>query len=71
MFYTVAVDSRGFSADYSDLLLVVADATWEAKQLAEDFIQDTYPGREILSSEAYVYGNAQNGVIGRALNEDE
>ena len=70
--YTVSVDSRGFSADWNDILIVLAHDEADAKSLAERQVEESRGVIEILSSEAYLLpftGDAR--VIGRLLNTDE
>ena len=68
--YTVSVDSSGYSADWNDLLIVVAADETDAKQLAEQDIRDNYPFREVTGSEAYPLGDRDARVIGRIVNEE-
>ncbi len=73
MIYTVAVDSTGTFTDFTDTLIVLAETDWVAREIAERFIIDKYPQREVLSSEAYrlnIQGmNSQ--VLGTFINTDE
>jgi len=72
MLYSVAVDSRGLYADYTDLLIVSASSDVTAREKAEDFIQENDSRREILSSESYIYILGDEAkVIGRLINTDE
>jgi hypothetical protein len=72
MIYVVTVDSRGFSADWIDNLIVSSHTAWEAKDKAEEFILEEHPTREILSSEAYsLYIPDEAKVLGRLRNTDE
>ncbi len=70
MLFSVAVDSRDRTADYSALYIVVASNTMEAKDVAETHVESVL-NREILSSEAYPLTLDTPRILGRMLDTDE
>ena len=64
--FTIAVESQGYSADWVDNLIVIADSEAEAKELGEQFIRDGHPFREVTHSEAYTL-EGEGRVVGRLI----
>ncbi len=64
--FWVTVESKGFSADWIDNLIVDAGSSEEAIGLGKQYILDTFPCREIVTeAEAYRIRNDRSRVIGR------
>lgn len=63
--WTVSVDSTGYSADWNDLLIVVAKNPRAAVARAEDYVLGERPDVEIVHSEAYPLGNPDAVVLGK------
>ena len=69
--YSVSVQSSSYSTDWNDVLIVLASAEWEAKELAETFVRGQRMNDvHVAQTEAYLL-TGESRVMGRLINTDE